>query len=89
MIEAKDGRILMHYYQDQLRFHHKGGKLFPLKMGIHAMDVLEQLWKLGWVHLDAHPENFLFDPEKGLKLLDYEYCVPYPIRPKSFEESWD
>ena len=89
IIDIQDSRVLFRYYDDTLKFKLKAGRLYPLKAGLQSIQILRELWELGWVHMDAHPENFIFDRNEGLKLLDFEYCIPYESKPTSFSDSWD
>lgn len=89
LVDVQDCRVLFRYYDDTLRFNRREGRLYPLNTGLQAIQILRELWVQGWVHMDAHPENFIFDRNEGLKLLDFEYCIPYKSKPTSFADSWD
>lgn len=77
------------YYEDRLRQVWAGQRaLVPLPVLHRMVDALRQIHALGGDLIDAKPQNFLLDPARGLKLLDYEFFHHYGDDPPPFEGSY-
>ena len=74
-------------YTDELASTWRDGRLVPLTVVRQMVEVLRQVHALGFDVLDAKPQNFLLDPEHGLKLLDYEFLHRYEGPAPAFADS--
>jgi len=76
------------YYHDQLGVFRERGKLLPLPVVHDIVSVLRDITARGFDLIDAKPDNFLLDPEHGLKLVDFEFLYRYPGSPPDFAASY-
>jgi hypothetical protein len=76
------------YYQDELRVFRERGKLLPLPVVHDIVSVLRDITARGFDLIDAKPDNFLLDPQHGLKLVDFEFLYRYPGSPPDFAASY-
>lgn len=73
------------YYDDLLHPIWDRKRLIPLPILRRMVDALRGIHAQGGDLIDAKPENFLFDPMQGLKLVDYEFFHRYRTEPPPFE----
>ncbi len=76
------------YYQDELAPYWRSRRLLPLPVVRQMVDVLRQVHALGYDLVDAKPQNFVLDPEQGLKIVDFEFLHRYDAEPPPFRESY-
>ncbi|WP_127128523.1 hypothetical protein [Georgenia sp. SYP-B2076] len=78
--------FLSPYYENRLRRvgDRPGGALVPLRAAREMVDVLRRVHALGLDLVDAKPQNFLLDPERGLTLVDLEFLQRYEGEPPPF-----
>lgn len=85
---AKGGQYVLYpYYKNTL----KRGKdsYLPLSVAKQAIELLHFFYTKGYFLLDAHHNNLLLDPQKGLKLVDFELIQQYEKKPDLFSQSYD
>ena len=88
LLEVGDTWFTCPYYHDQLRALRERGKLLPLPVVHDIVSVLRDITARGFDLIDAKPDNFLLDPEHGLKLVDFEFLYRYPGSPPDFAASY-
>ena len=88
LLEVGDNWFTCPYYQDELRAFRDRGKLLPLPVVHEIVSVLREITARGFDLIDAKPDNFLLDPEHGLKLVDFEFLYRYPGSPPEFGASY-
>lgn len=64
------------YYEDTLGDWEQG-RLVPLPILRQMVAALRELYEHGYDLVDAKPQNFLFDPDAGLKIVDFEFIHRY------------
>ncbi|KAE8764887.1 hypothetical protein GB883_06680 [Georgenia thermotolerans] len=75
------------YFRDVLRVPDRpDGSLVPLRLAREMTGVLREVHARGLDLVDAKPQNFMFDPRYGLKLVDLEFCHRYPGEVPDFRE---
>ncbi|RYV49392.1 hypothetical protein [Pengzhenrongella frigida] len=62
--------------------------LLPLDVVREMVAVLRTIHELGFDLIDAKPQNFLLDPRRGLKIVDFEFFYSYPLTPPPFAEAY-
>ncbi|PFG38847.1 hypothetical protein ATJ97_1335 [Georgenia soli] len=73
------------YYRNVLRIPDRpDGSLVPLRHARQMVEVLRQVHARGADLIDAKPQNFLLDPEHGLKVVDLEFYHRYDGEPPEF-----
>lgn len=73
------------YYRNVLRVPDRpDGSLVPLRHAREMVEVLRQVHARGADLVDAKPQNFLLDPEHGLKVVDLEFYHRYDGEPPEF-----
>jgi hypothetical protein len=75
-------------YQDQLAPLWHTGRLVPLRLVREMVTTLRAIHDLGYAQIDAKPQNFLFDPSEGLKIIDFEFLYRYPGSSPTFAASY-
>ncbi|WP_407344415.1 hypothetical protein [Pengzhenrongella phosphoraccumulans] len=63
-------------------------RLLPLAVVRDMVDVLRSIHGLGFDLIDAKPQNFLLDPQRGLRIVDFEFVYTYPHQPPPFEAAY-
>jgi hypothetical protein len=59
-----------------------GRPLVPLRALREMVAVIRQIHELGFDLVDAKPQNFVLDPQQGLKIVDFEFLHAYPDGPR-------
>lgn len=75
-------------YDDQLSRLWKGRRLVPLRVVREMVEVLRSVHAQGFDLVDARPQNFLVDPRKGMKVLDFEFLHRYGADRPDFVDSY-
>lgn len=81
--------FIMPYYADTLKYRWISGRMLPLDVARTAIQSLQAIYEAGFAMIDASTENIVIDPVQGFKLVDFEYCHRYTIKPTTFHESYD
>ena len=81
--------FIMPYYADTLKYRWISGRMLPLGVARAAIRSLKEIYDAGFAMIDASTENIVIDPVQGFKLVDFEYCHRYTIKPTTFHESYD
>lgn len=76
------------YYRDLLQDVWRSGRLVDLPVVREMVEVLRRLHDLGFDVLDAKPQNFVLDPDRGLKLVDLEFLHRHEGGSPPFRDSW-
>lgn len=63
-------------------------RLLPLDVVREMVAVLRSIHDLGFDVIDAKPQNFLLDPRRGLKIMDFEFFYSYPQDPPPFAAAY-
>jgi hypothetical protein len=80
--------FLCPYYEDSLRSFWGSGRLLPLRVLDQMIRVLREIHDLGYALIDAKPENFVLDPHRGMKVIDFEFLHRYVDGLPPFSESY-
>jgi hypothetical protein len=80
--------FLCPYYEDQLRSYWGTSRLLPLPVIKEMIATLRAIHHCGFAQIDAKPQNFVLDRERGLKILDFEFLHRYEGPPPDFRESY-
>jgi hypothetical protein len=75
-------------YRNTLADYGSGGRLVPLRAVRQMVAVLREIHDQGFDLIDAKPQNFLLDPDHGLKIVDLEFLYRYPGRAPEFADSY-
>jgi serine/threonine protein kinase len=76
------------YYRDVLGDVWASGRLLPLRVVREMVDVLRSIHQHGFDLIDAKPQNFVLDPRRGLKVVDFEFLHQYSGEPPDFTSAY-
>ena len=89
LIDFGDNYIVIPYYQDVDSLSQEE-KNIVLKKNIKTIaSFIFFLYEEGYAHLDFHPNNVLYSPIEGIKVIDFEFLYRYKEKPSSVINAYD
>lgn len=88
-IETGSNFIIMPYIDDRFKNNVELKKEILTKNAAYIGTLYRYLYEKGLMHLDLHPDHFMYCPETGIKLIDFDFLQPYKEMPSSVGESYD
>ena len=89
VLERGSNWFAMPLYRNQLDIaDHPNGSLIPLRHVHQMVRILRQVHEHGADLIDAKPQNFILDPDEGLKVIDLEFYYRYGAAKPAFEENY-